>query len=903
METKLEIENNFREKAKEFWDYMNTKRVYGSDVPYTHVRIGPPPNSGKYNISDGICKAIFMKLYNKVYNYIDLNIAERISDRLVAPLMLDYDFRINGKERTYMEEDLERTCEIIHGKITTMLKISDYKMYVEEKPNPSYDKKKRNYKDGYHVCVMIPLTYPQRKYIFEEIKREMISCEMFKDIGCINSEKEIYDESTLKDNGWVLYGSRKTNGQRYEVTRMYKNGTMQDTWDDLVYELSVRRYDEDDYVDDNFSQETNDEIIREKDKMEDKLKKDKPYELLKVNKDTYMISKFTEDKFREIALNMNLKKFEEWGVWREWIFLCRNYNKKELCIEISKLSPGWDDKSLPKIEEIFKESPTSFELTEGTLIRWSQENDIEKHNQIMKDAYGSKAFTSLLMYEYSEHDMAEYILEYFKKSNIIFISSDEHNNIYTFYYFNGTRWILNTNELYTMIENKIPEKLEREITRFQKKLIEYVPCDDNNKNKIATREIKKIIRKIQTFVNKIKGANGIYKLIGTIGKITYDKKINEKLNMNPTLLGFEDGIYDLKEKKFRKGVPGDYVSFSVGYNFPKEKGKYYDSINTFLKEIYSVEDIRKYMLKRYAQSLSGNVGDNTIHTHVGEGSNGKSILCILLKATFGEYYYAASPELITMKASSANSPNPEKSQLIGIRLCAVQEPEKLDGPVRSGTVKAMSGDTLTGRKCNSNDMIKAKSMIHLHIFCNKMLNIDGTDGGLKRRIRVIKYTTKFVTEDEKHLVSKNDHVYLANEKLENVISEWKADFMLLLLENYEYDSKIITPEVIKYDSNEYMEDNDDMKIFLKETIEKGEFNIEENKGDYITVKELKHKYELTKDYKKLSLCDFKAELFRKIGRNVFYDEKRINIKKNEGIDEYECKKLYGVIIGWKFIDE
>ena len=44
----------------------------------------------------------------------------------------------------------------------------------------------------------------------------------------------------------------------------------------------------------------------------------------------------------------------------------------------------------------------------------------------------------------------------------------------------------------------------------------------------------------------------------------YDATFMDKLNANKSLLGFENGVYDLKGDLFRDGNPEDYCSFSTG---------------------------------------------------------------------------------------------------------------------------------------------------------------------------------------------------------------------------------------------------------------------------------------------------------------------------------------------------
>ena len=45
----------------------------------------------------------------------------------------------------------------------------------------------------------------------------------------------------------------------------------------------------------------------------------------------------------------------------------------------------------------------------------------------------------------------------------------------------------------------------------------------------------------------------------------------EKLDSNNNLMGFNNGIYDLRTLKFRDGTPEDMITISVGYDYNPTK--------------------------------------------------------------------------------------------------------------------------------------------------------------------------------------------------------------------------------------------------------------------------------------------------------------------------------------------
>ena len=47
----------------------------------------------------------------------------------------------------------------------------------------------------------------------------------------------------------------------------------------------------------------------------------------------------------------------------------------------------------------------------------------------------------------------------------------------------------------------------------------------------------------------------------------WDEELEDKLDSNPYLLGFQNGVYDFKQKIFRDGVAEDYISLSTGTKY------------------------------------------------------------------------------------------------------------------------------------------------------------------------------------------------------------------------------------------------------------------------------------------------------------------------------------------------
>ena len=83
----------------------------------------------------------------------------------------------------------------------------------------------------------------------------------------------------------------------------------------------------------------------------------------------------------------------------------------------------------------------------------------------------------------------------------------------------------------------------------------------------------------------------------------HDPEFEGKLDCQPYLLGFDDGVVDLRDGRFRRGNPEDYVSLTVGYNYPGEATDATDV--DALESLVPEPDLREYILTRLAHSLRG----------------------------------------------------------------------------------------------------------------------------------------------------------------------------------------------------------------------------------------------------------------------------------------------------------
>ena len=272
--------------------------------------------------------------------------------------------------------------------------------------------------------------------------------------------------------------------------------------------------------------------------------------------------------------------------------------------------------------------------------------------------------------------------------------------------------------------------------------------------------------------NKLKDINKSNTLFNTIKLGMSNIGFEKLLNSDKYLIAFDDGIFNLNNNNFRKISENDMISYSVGYNFPKE---YYnkDDLLIFLKNILPNNNIRDYFLKYLSISLISKNENDVFIILTGFGDDGRIELIKLLKITFGDYLNF--------------QPNNKKKKII---ICnKLNEEEKID----IESIKL----TITNNENNINFLPILLSN-NIPTFTKKSDNI-----------RYIHFPNKIDKLKDK------------------ILRSWKGDFMLLLFEYYNkyLDEDIETPKRILKNSIIYKINNNKYLTFLDECTKESDKHI------------------------------------------------------------------------------
>ncbi|KAJ3230663.1 hypothetical protein HDU81_004323 [Chytriomyces hyalinus] len=371
----------------------------------------------------------------------------------------------------------------------------------------------------------------------------------------------------------------------------------------------------------------------------------------------------------------------------------------------------------------------------------------------------------------------------------IYSVSPISNETYKWYYYESKvhRWIQYERVIDAIMnENGI---IQQEYTR-------YIDSITDTENQQKTIEIyEKLQAKLQTtqFVR-----TGILPLLAR--KLDYywssetngvHTRFQDKLDTNPKLLGFLNGVWDFEQNIFRPGKPSDFLSMSTNNEyhpfseFPKPMC---DSLFGFLNQIFLKENHREFVLQEISSCLDSTPNKNRFFIMTGGGANGKSTLIRLLNLAMGDYAGEVSITLFTHPRPPANCPTPELMQVRGKRVVCCSEPNAKDN-LNLGTIKWLTGgDRITARNLFENNV---SFYLQATFFCltNDIPPINATqqDYGTWRRLKPITFNSRFVDNPTK------ENEFQPDPAINDKLNYWKTAFISLLIDRYLQDTCISMP--------------------------------------------------------------------------------------------------------------
>ena len=813
--------------------------------PITHTLMGPLHNKiashmGSFSIQ-GKNYNIFLKLYKQVMGKIPLYVVERPiqTGTMVGPLIIDVDYKTINDERVYDIILIESIIKICNEYFMKYLDIDKNEIvaYVQEKNEPTFDKVHKKYKDGFHIFYDIPLRYNKRKFLFDLIRGRIEKEDLFKNIDTDSTYKEIIDEHVLIDNGVLMFGSTKKERGPYELTYVYAwnleelplNEYMDN--DNLVDIFSLRKYTDNDdtlfkskYADEE-EIVNNTEYIKKKikntEKVNNKVISNSKNETNKID-----LTKLTEDHLMvyDLVNIMTTARAREYDSWIRVGWALHNISPTlyNVFLYFSRKAPNYDESSCERVwgnANIMKSG-----LTISSIKWWAREDNEDEYKRIM---YKRVLRVLQLINQPNDNDVADFIKELY--GDIYKCSDIKHNY---WYEFQDHRWVF-VQEGYTLLE-RIANDVADEFLKGLSYLSNEMNKTENGRKDDASKKVIMLGETIKKLKDQKTGAT----LLKTCARKMYDKKFEESLDSNPYLIGFDNGVLDLRPpilRKsnnlvkanvsfgagiFRKGMPDDRLTMNVGYDYPEKtpRREILKEIENCIEKIQPEKAMREYIYRYFASCLDGKNRDQAFRIFTGSGGNGKSVLIKLFELSLGEYYCILPPCVLTLKNRGPNDANSFLAITKGKRATGIYETDN-DSVIQLGIMKGLTGSDLVTTRKLYGDPFQFTPQFKLFLVCNRLPKIPSNDGGTWRRIRVTPFESKFVIQDQ---VDESKHMYLMDPNLDGEkLKEWASTFMWMLINIYYpryIEDGLREPDKVRFYSDKYQQDSDVLYEFLKDAL-------------------------------------------------------------------------------------
>ena len=224
----------------------------------------------------------------------------------------------------------------------------------------------------------------------------------------------------------------------------------------------------------------------------------------------------------------------------------------------------------------------------------------------------------------------------------------------------------------------------------------------------------------------------------------YDNSLKDKMDLDPNLLGCQNGIVDLRTGRLIIQDSSLFVSKQCAADF---KGIDHPTpdIDEFVNSIFNGDfHMVAYMQKLLGYGITGLCQEERFIVFYGSGSNGKSVLNKLIKSVLGAYWGVMSRDCVfkSERPLSAGAASPHLALLKGLRISVLDDCSE-DETLDDGTIKKMSsGVPMEARMLHRNPEIFTPT--HLPIICtNHLPKINVIDEAIERRLELVPFVNSY----------------------------------------------------------------------------------------------------------------------------------------------------------------
>ena len=791
-------------------ELLNEHRTAKGVVDFTHVSMGGITFPGKFNFTDSKKR---YKLAKYLARACDLNLNFSIAEKLkkYGPILVDLDFRSpkdinNNNIRLYDMDMINHIISKYRKAIIKYLTITEEEStcFVFEKEQAR--EKNGEAADGVHLIFpYLVVSDKVRHLIFKNVNTECIEEELFTKYCNASS---VIDNKVISTNPWLMYGCCKSSSIPYKLTQikdsMNNNIDVSTigTTEDIIRLISLRdsRWNDTNATpyNENINETTVEGMYNEfasdiDNTMNDMLDDIIPGDKLELVEKCIKLTEMLSDK--------RAQGFHDW-IRVGWSLHNTHKCLLDTFILFSKKSNKYQNGECERLWKNMKDDG----YTIRSLMLWAKEDNIEEYKKFIKEDFENNLKKNSVNNTFM---IAKALYcKYFDK----FVCANPKDNIW--YYFSEHRWrkCSGGGKLITLISSEFANHYIDMATQFDQKAMK---ASESEKKTFLDQAAH--FHKIASVLMDISYKE---KLLKEARYLFHDENFIRRLDENYHLIGFENGVYDLNLKMFRKGHPDDHISMCTNNHYTKwnKNNPYAHPIKDFFEKILPNKDVRNYFLSRLSTCVSGENREEKFYFCTGSGSNGKSLVFQLANEALGDYAISCPITIITRKRGASNAASPELARMKGPRMGVYQEPGN-DEELNVGIFKELSGNDKFMVRGLYQEPIEVKPQLKHWMTMNEKPIINSDDGGTWRRLRVIDFNSKFVENPD----PLNPNEFMLDDTLKGKISQWSAAFASYLIHvyitMYDVPNKVPEPLEVQMSTNKYRKDQDLVREYYDTSLE------------------------------------------------------------------------------------
>ena len=777
-----------------------------------------------------------------------------------GPLLVDFDFRYDFSvtKRVHTQEHIQDMICLYLETLKEFFVFDENKpfpIFIMEKPNVNRVVDKQETKDGIHMIIGIQMDHTVQMMLRDKIIQQIGDV---WDLPLTNDWSTVLDEGISKGCvNWQMYGSQKPGNESYRLTYhlVAEFDPNDDSWittPKLVKEMDLSKdlhllsaqynnhikFDMNPNIKEEYEKRLQMKankikksgskgrvnlVVDEEDTSDIQLSDITNLETLNKAVDNIMSTlKTNEQHIRELHEYTQIlpEKYYEPGshsLNRQVAFALKHTDERLFLswVMLRSKASDFDYGTIPNLYQIWKLhfNKRTDGVTKRSIMYWAKQDAFTEYERVKRGTIDHYIEETIL--EAGDWDYAMVLFHMFKDKYVCGSITNKK-----WYVFNKHRWEKDEGQRLRMaISKDLFQLYSDKQNQYLADAQNYEPSDENHE------KIQRKIKKIAEICIKLKKTNDKNNIMREAMEIFFDKDFIKHMDSNPYLMCFTNGVFDFKVKEFRQGYPQDYITKTTGIPYmkfnPSDENTHLisEEIMTFMEQLFPQPELCKYMWDHLASVLIGIKKEHAFNIYRGSGSNGKSILTDLMSHALGEYKGTVPVTLITEKRNSIGGTSSEVIQLKGVRYAVMQEPSK-DAVINEGIMKELTGgDPIQARALYSDSEIFIPQF-SLAVCLNALFETKSNDDGTWRRMKLIDFLAKFISEGETH-TDDTKYVFPKDKSLKEKLPKWAPVFIAMLVKRAcETDGEVKDcPEVVAA-SSKYRQSQDSITGFIIDKIVK-----------------------------------------------------------------------------------